>query len=343
MSCKRHVLGIAAAAALLAGCSAPGPALTGASPARLGPDSRSQEYIYVANEIGSHSNWHSAVDIFPIDSSGDAPPSEIITGAQTHLTQVNGIVVTPGGEIYVADTDTNEIVGFPVSASGNSSPNVIIHGARTQLSWPIGLALDASGDLFVAECASDCTYGSMRPAVLEFARGANGNTYPVREITGPRTGLSHANAIALDSKGNIYVSNIGGGSGGNSIDVFVPDAFGNARPSRVIEGSRTRLDGPLGIAVDRYGLYADSDYDSYVVRFKENARGDVSPLATIAGSKTDLSGPDGMAIDSSGAVFSTSRQRILKFLPLANGNARPSDKIEGSLTQLVSPTFLYVQ
>jgi sugar lactone lactonase YvrE len=61
-------------------------------------------------------------------------------------------VVSDSGEIYVADSGTNEIVGFQRRATGDASPNVVIAGSNTLLQAPVGLSLDASGDLYVGNC-----------------------------------------------------------------------------------------------------------------------------------------------------------------------------------------------
>jgi hypothetical protein len=337
----RFVLSVGAAAALLAGC---GGAQTG--PAALAGSARepashgAAKYIYVANEIRTNSKWTSSVNIYSTLVDGNVPPLTVIGGSQTQLTQVNGIVVNASGEIYVVDTDTNQIVGFAAGSSGNAAPNVVIGGSNTNLSWPIGLAQDAVGNLYVANCGSDCNGGSLPPCVLEFAAGSNGDVAPMKNISGSETQLSHANAVALDASGNIYVSNI---SGGNSIDVFAPSANGNVAPSRVISGSQTLLDGPLGLAVDQHGIYTDSDYGSYLERFGLTANGNVPPEAAISGGNTRLSGPDGIAVDSVGTLYATSRQRILAYPARAHGNVHPSVKIKGADTQLNAPVFLYVQ
>jgi sugar lactone lactonase YvrE len=321
---------------MLAGCGESSGTAGGGAPS----ESRSPAYIYVANEVRVGSRWTSSVNVYSALLSGNIAPVSVISGSYTQLTQVNGIVVNADGEIFVVDTDTNEIVGFPPGSSGNVSPNVVIGGGNTDLSWPIGLALDGKGDLYVANCGSDCNGGSLLPSVLEFSAGSNGDVAPIRDVSGSETQLAHANAIALDGEGNIYVSNI---SGGNSIDVFDSTANGNASPSRVISGPETLLDGPLGIAVDRHGIYADSDYASFIERFALDANGNVAPVSAVSGPRTRLAGPDGITVDDAGAVYATSDRRVLKFVALAHGDERPVAKIEGANTGLSGAVFLFVK
>jgi hypothetical protein len=327
------------AVALLAGCSVsqlPSSTQTTA----LGAKGNSSRYVYVSNEIKSNSSWESSVNVYQAGRNGDVTPSAVIYGSATQLTQVNGIVVDSSGEIYVADTDTNEIVGFAPGTTGNEPPNVVIAGSNTQLAWPVGLALDSKDDLYVGNCASTCAAGSSSASILEFAAGSNGNVAPMRSISGSESKLADANDPALDTAGNIYVCNWTN----NTIDVFAANASGNEAPIRVIAGLNTLLQSPDGIAVDRW-LYAGSGIDDYLERFRRTAHGNVPPVAIVSGRKTGIGNVDGIALDSQGVLYVSSpdNKRILKFSALASGNERPVGRIQGPNTKLVSPVWVYVR
>jgi len=75
--------------------------------------------------------------------------------------------------------------------------------------------------------------------------GASGNVAPARTISGINTGLNSPAGIALDSAGNLYVTN----NSGNSITVFAPGATGNVAPARTISGGSTGLSLPFLISV----------------------------------------------------------------------------------------------
>lgn len=341
-----YVLATGTAVAMLAGCggndTAVPPASAGNAAAHVRSDAkRSSGYVYVSNEIRVNSGWASSVNVYPVRSNGNVAPSSVIGGSQTQLTHVNGLVVNSSGEIYVADSDTNEIVGFAAGSSGNTAPNIVIAGAYTRLQWPVGLALDSAGNLYVGVCGSTCNVGSAGPAILEYSAGANGDVAPIRDITGSQTQLADANDPALDSEGNIYVANWTNGT----IDVFKPNADGNVPPSRVIAGSYTKLDAPDGIAVNRLWLYAGASGGDYIERFRRSAKGNVPPVAVIAGSKTRLGDVDGIALDYDGNIYASSpnNARILEFTPLADGNVRPFRRIEGSRTKLSLPVWVFEQ
>jgi hypothetical protein len=308
---------------------------------RISPDKKAPQYVYVSNEVKSGSGWASSVNIYSAFLSGNITPSVVISGSQTQLTEVNGIAVDSTGEIYVVNTDTDEIVGFAPGSSGNVAPNIVIGGSQTGMSRPTGLALDASDNLYVGNCASGCGVGSQPPAILEFSTGSNGNVAPVRDISGSYTQLASANAPALDSSSNIYISNWTA----NTIEVFAPSANGNTPPTRVLSGSKTLLEEPDGITVDSDGLYAGSATANYVERFHVKANGNIPPVSVVSGGRTHLKFVDGIAVDSRGVVYATSVnfQGILKFAALADGNIRPIGRIQGSKTELVSPVFVFVK
>src|ERR1019366_862470 len=70
-------------------------------------------------------------------------------------------------------------------------------------------------------------------SVTVFAANASGNAIPTTTISGAATGLSNPNGIALDDKGNIYVTN------GTSVTVYAAGSSGNVAPTATISGANT--------------------------------------------------------------------------------------------------------
>ena len=80
-------------------------------------------------------------------------------------------------------------------------------------------------------------------AILIFPPGSNGDSPPIRTITGPNTGLTSPSAIALDSHENIYVTNNderGTNGGVGTITVFAAGADGDVKPLYTINGPAPR-------------------------------------------------------------------------------------------------------
>jgi hypothetical protein len=340
----RYAADLILAASMLAGCGGSqgqigASAMTGNAASKPARDAL-PEYMYVSNDMQVGSGWASAISIYPAYADGNVYPSVVISGSQTQLMHLAGIVVDASGEIYVANEE-GSIIGFASGSSGNTSPNVVISGSQTELSRPTGLSLDSDGNIYVGNCASGCGVGSQLPAVLEFSAGSNGNVAPIRNISGSETEFENANDVVLDASGDIYVSDYVA----NAIYVFAADANGNVPPIRVISGSKTLLNQPDGIAINKNVLYAGSAADHFIERFKARASGNVPPDAVIAGAKTRLLDLDGIALDSRGAIYASNpgSKRIVKFAAMAHGNAKPIGDIHGSNTGLVLPVWVYVK
>lgn len=172
--------------------------------------------------------------------------------------------------------------------------------------------------------------GSITVYTLTGAR----NRKPIREITGPDTQLGTSpDGVALDSSGNIYVSN----SDTNTITVYPAGSNGDAVPTRVIAGSATGLDAPAQIAVDSQGaLYVANYYNNSVIVFAPGANGNVYPVTDIVGPNTTLKNPAGVGFDSAGNIYASSESSnaIAVFAPGSQGNVAPIRTIVGRKTQL---------
>lgn len=344
-------LGALVAVLALAACSGAGSASApiGRNPQAVSslPDRAASPsgFIYAANLIHASAPYVGSVAYYPVGSNGDVPPAGIISGSNTQLTQVDGIVVDSNGEIYVADSDTNTIVGFAPLSNGNVNPNVVIRGPNTGLASPIGLALGRAGHLFVANCGR-CGFGSIGPvSVEEFAPGSTGNIKPIRKITGSRTQLGQTDGIAVDLVGHIFVAN----AREYTVTVYAPGAHGNAAPLRVISGSTSGINEPDGIAVDESGLYVDAAYLGYIGRFAHRANGNVPPRSVL---HVDWSGggPSGQTLggiitapDGTLYVAGLWSPLIAQYAATASGKPPPLTVISGPDTQLVVPTFVFVR
>lgn len=170
-------------------------------------------------------------------------PLRIISGTNTGMTVPTGIAFSSQTQtIYVTDA-AKQILAFPVGGSGNVAP-ATIGGPKTTLATPAGIAVGSNGALYVADGTN----------VVEFARGALGNTSPIAEILGPTTyGPTHLIGIALDARDNVYVADVGSAyifSGVPEVEIFAAASSGLQTPLGSIDSSsETGLASLGGIAV----------------------------------------------------------------------------------------------
>ena len=126
---------------------------------------------------------------------------------------------------------------------------------------------------------------------------------------------------------------------GNRITEYAPNSNGDARPVRVISGSKTLLSNPWGIALDSSSNIYVTNGDSINV-YAANAKGNASPERLISGSLTKLGEPEGIAVDASGyayvANWDASTLWFLRRVPTATNRRR--EKIHpGFMAPTASP------
>lgn len=258
--------------------------------------------MYVANATGGGSPSHGSVTVYAAGATGNVAPTQTISGPNTRLNDPLGIALDPvNGDVYVESEGCGSpyfycIEIFASGANGNIAPIGIIRGKKTELSNSTGVSLDATGNLYVANYAG-VGYKD-RGTVTVYAARSVGNVAPMQSISGSNTGLYQPETVALGTRGNIYVPNGSGGpSNAGSVTVYDPGANGNAAPIRTVEGTRTKLDEPIGVALDgSNNIYATNYESSTVTVYAAGANGHVRPINKIKGRGTGLSYPTGVAI-----------------------------------------------
>jgi DNA-binding beta-propeller fold protein YncE len=244
--------------------------------------------------------------------------------AKTRIEFQSGVYIEPGtGNVYAVNNDTEDhLTVFSRDARGNVPPNRAIHTPH----GTFGIAVDESSqEMFLTL--------EHHSAVVTYKKGASGEDAPIRLLQGDRTRLADPHGIAFDPRGGlIFVANHGSasthegsspeavalrvkrptwpfernlwvpGTGRKvtpSITVYSTTSSGDTAPVRVIEGSRTRLNWPTGIALDsgRGELYVANDAGESILVFDATAAGDVAPRRVLAGARTGLKNPTGVALD----------------------------------------------
>src|SRR5208337_3266260 len=196
--------------------------------------------------------------------------------------------VKPIATIRGADIDMNLCCPCADTCCGNA----------TGIQNPYGIAVDTRSSIFVTS-TSGCPR-SQSESVRMFPARSNGNVKAASVIAGPTTGLTGPSGIALDSRGDIYVTNFSGRiRAGSVIDtgsviVYRPGSSGDATPLVKIGGPKTGLHQPRSIALDSSGRIYVADVTvgqnqiESIRVFDPGSNGDVAPRAVISGDNTGL-------------------------------------------------------
>jgi DNA-binding beta-propeller fold protein YncE len=295
-------------------------------------------------------------------SQGEASvPLRQIAGPNTFLGMIAGILLDPQHqEIYTANNDIEDtVVVMPYGASGNAGPARVF--SVPHQAW--GLALSDTADQIAVTV-------EVQNTVVFYRRQVKGVEAPVRILRGQATGLadphgvywdeSH-NEIGVANHGNFrgVVKNTGGGCSPSfvvedeteagesrppSIRIFGAGAKGDAKPLRVIEGSKTGLDWPMGVAYDPQNdtIVVANNGDSSILIFGRNANGNVAPQRVIRGERTGVSHPLGVAVDPQRGEIWVSNwgdHSALAFDSGGHGNVAPKRIIRSAPAGTPTPGF----
>ena len=287
-------------------------------------------------------------------------PLRQIIGPETYLGMVAAVIVDPERhEIYTANNDIEDtVVVMPYEAKGNARP-VRVFSVPHQ-SW--GLAFSSSNDEIAVTV-------EIQNALVFYRRAANGVEAPLRILRGPNTGLADPHGVYWDeahqevgvaNHGNFrgVAKNIGSGcvptsdddtsEGGEfrppSITIYSSVAKDDTKPLRTIQGPRTGLDWPMGIAEDSVHntIVVANNGDSSILIFDRNGRGDAAPLRTIRGDRTGINRPMGLAVDAKNGEIWVSNygdHSALAFDSTANGNVAPRRILRSAPAGTPTPGF----
>jgi DNA-binding beta-propeller fold protein YncE len=213
-------------------------------------------------------------------------PKRVLSGDKTLIEFQSGLYVDQkSGDIWAPNNDTvDTLVVFGHGSNGDKdeAPLRLLQGDDTGLADPHGIAVDSKEDVFFV-----ANYGSrgLRRADQEIRTGV--------------PGLGKGRDKANWPLGREYAIPGSGTHAAPSITVHALASKGNDRPVRKIQGPKTQLNWPTGIAFDaeRRELYVANDMGPSILVFDADARGDVAPKRVLKGAKTKLANPTSVSLD----------------------------------------------
>jgi len=268
---------------------------------------------------------------------GYAGDGELAVNAK--ILDVHGIAADSNGNVYLADTATSRIRKIDTSGNittiaGNGTRGYTGDGANAptaELYFPVGVATDSSGNFYIAD------YGNY--TVRKVTAASNGTTITTIAGTGTygysgdggpgnKAALGFPYAVAVDSAGNVYVSD----TANRNIRKITTDG--------VIHTVATGIDA-LSLAVDSAGNIFYPDYiDSTVRQIRPDGTqiilaGNGSPGYAGDGGPANfaqLNTPSGIARDAAGNLYiADSGNQIVRILkPTSLGISGVSNAASGA-------------
>jgi len=303
-----------------------------------------QERLPAANPVGP------SVDVVKTVEKDLAPVRMIRDTYPTY----SAVAVDPSsGELFLQDENLfglkvfNRLDNTPPSASF-TEPKRILGGAKTKMRFNCSLYVDPqSGDVYsVANDVID--------TLVIFSHDAKGNVPPKRELKTPH----RTYGIAVDEERQELYLTV---EYPPEVVVYRKYASGDEKPLRTLEGNRTQLYDPHGIAIDaKNNLMFVSNHGSTsdyltpgtgkfhpptITVYPLNAAGDTAPLRVIEGPNTQLDWPAVMALDADQGdlyVANDVGNSVLVFHENDGGNVAPARVIKGPKAGIRNPTGVYL-
>jgi hypothetical protein len=242
------------------------------------------------------------------------------TGAAASFNFVIGVLIGVAtdnvGNVYAADTLNNTIrkitpTGVVTTLAGTAGVvgGADGVGAAASFNNPQGIATDGAGNVYVADTYNYVIRKITADGVVTTLAGTAG-AYGYADGTGTAAAFNQPNGVAVDSAGNVYVTDYGN----DTIRKITPAGVvttlaGTAGVAGCVDGGgmAVRFNGPQGIAIDGAGNVYVADTNNDIIR-KITPIGAVTTLAGIPGQADFVAGalPGGLSMPSGIAIWGPS-------------------------------------
>lgn len=270
-----------------------------------------QGIVYVA-DLSNHSIRKVTPDGVVSTLAGSTPGFAEGTGINAQFDSPSGVTVDDQGNIYVADAGNHRIrkitpSGVVSTLAGSTEGFEEGNGANAKFSFPRGVAIDSIRNVYVADTENHKIRKVTPNGVVSTLAGS---TLGFTEGNGANAQFSLPSGIAIDSHGNLYVSD----SGNHKIRKVTPSGAVSTLAGSVAGfadgiGTDAQFSSLREVAVDAHGNIYLADRKNHKIR-KVTPNGAVSTFAGSTEGFAEGSGADaqfyfpyGVAVDDQGNVY----------------------------------------
>jgi uncharacterized protein YjiK len=254
------------------------------------------------------------------------------TGTSAGFNGPSGVTVDSSGNVYVVDQYNQRIrkitsAGVVTTLAGGSSGTTATFadgiGSNAGFYNPTELTVDSTGNVYVTDSRNNRIRKITSTGVVTTLAGSGAASYG--DGIGTNTGFNWPYGIAIDSFGNVYVTDQGNQRIRKITSTGVVTTFAGSGAASFGDGIGTNsgFNGPYGLAVDSIGNLYVADYANQRIRKVTSA----GVVTTLAGSSTasykdglginaSFNGPYGIAVDYAGNLYvsENNNRRIRKIV-----------------------------
>jgi len=248
------------------------------------------------------------------------------TGTNASFNAPFGLTVDSAGNVYVAEIDNRRIrkitpAGVVTTLAGNgTNGSSDLTGTNATFGSPTAVAADSAGNIYVAD-QTNHRIRKITPAGV--VTTIAGSTQGYANGTGTNATFWYPYGVALDSMGNLYVTDVSNQRIRKITPAGVVTTFAGSGSNGFADGTGTNASFyyPQGIGVDSAGNVYVSDFNNFRIR-KISPAGVVTTLAGSAtigstngtGTNATFFYTQGVTVDQGGIVYvaDQNNQRIRK-------------------------------
>ena len=237
--------------------------------------------------------------------AGNHAPGYLSDGVQATSTSINapsGVAVDAAGNLYIADSENHRIrkvnsSGIISTYAGNGIPGYSGDGGpatSAQLDYPVALALDDTGNLYVVDkFNARIRKVDLNGNISTFAGNGTQGSF-ADGVPATSSSLNFPNGIALDKKGNVFVSDFGDAKVRKiNTSGIISTIAGNGTYMNGYTGDggpadTTSIGQPMAVACDHHGNVYIADGFSLIRKVDT-----LGIISTVAGSGNSFGGISG--------------------------------------------------